>query len=357
MATAIIGTNADANSFFTSLGDTFKNAGQTIAQGTQSAYGIVKNETIDAAQTTGGAFQQAGQTIAGTAKDVYGKTVQFAREEWNGTVRAINTVGDALQNVTVNFKTDALNEMRPAWENVQRAADSFADSTVTVADKSTNGVLYFSNETWNSLQAAGAPALAPMAAPKEGVDTTNPESLAAAVTSNSITQYADAARSILVAISANRSAQVSGAVGANVLAAYAQNNTQVPLGISESFSTAMLAADRAYANHTGDVTPTVVAQTLMEGLQAAVSNCTSTQQTTLQANSAAWYKFYAAQCCGPVTSTVGKMSLIMQQVPSDAVANAWFNELGNTYMGGAHPSFDLARCLAQDGDAVDLNVS
>ena len=68
-------------------------------------------------------------------------------------------------------------------------------------------------------------------------------------------------------------------------------------------------------------------------------------------------RFYAAQCCGPVTSTVGKMSLIMQQVPSDAVANAWFNELGNTYMGGAHPSFDLARCLAQDGDAVDLNVS
>ncbi len=71
-----------------------------------------------------------------------------------------------MQNVTVNFKTDALNEMRPAWENVQRAADSFADSTVTVADKSTNGVLYFSNETWSSLQAAGAPALAPMAAPK-----------------------------------------------------------------------------------------------------------------------------------------------------------------------------------------------
>ncbi len=62
---------------------------------------------------------------------------------------------------------------------------------------------------------------------QEGVDTTNPESMAAAVSSKSSTQYADAARSILVAISANRSTQVSGAVGANVLAAYSQNNTQV----------------------------------------------------------------------------------------------------------------------------------
>ncbi len=52
----------------------------------------------------------------------------------------------------------------------------------------------------------------------------------------------------------------------------------------------MLAADKAYANHTGDVSPTAVAQTLMAGLQAAVSNCTSTQETTLQARSAAWYK-------------------------------------------------------------------
>ena len=65
---------------------------------------------------------------------------------------------------------------------------------------------------------------------------------------------------------------------------------QVPLGISESFATAMLAADKAYANHTGDVSPTAVAQTLMAGLHAAVSNCTSTQETTLQARSAAWYK-------------------------------------------------------------------
>ena len=68
-------------------------------------------------------------------------------------------------------------------------------------------------------------------------------------------------------------------------------------------------------------------------------------------------RFYASECCGPVTSTVGDMSLIMQQVPSDTVANAWFNELGSTYLYGSQPSFDLARCLAQDQNVVNLNVS
>ena len=65
---------------------------------------------------------------------------------------------------------------------------------------------------------------------------------------------------------------------------------QVPLGISEAFAIAMLAADKAYANHTAAVTPTAVAETLVNGLQAAVSNCTSTRNTTLPAKSAAWYK-------------------------------------------------------------------
>ena len=64
---------------------------------------------------------------------------------------------------------------------------------------------------------------------QEGVDTTNSESLMAAASSNSNTQYADAARSILVAIAANRSADVSAAVGSVVLTAYAQNNTQVAI--------------------------------------------------------------------------------------------------------------------------------
>ena len=62
---------------------------------------------------------------------------------------------------------------------------------------------------------------------QEGVDTTNPESFAAAASSNSSAQYADAARSIMVAIAANRSTNVSAAVGSVVLAAYDTNNTQV----------------------------------------------------------------------------------------------------------------------------------
>ena len=53
LATASIQTHADANSFFSDLGDTFRNAGQTVAQGTQTAYSIVKNDTISAAQATG----------------------------------------------------------------------------------------------------------------------------------------------------------------------------------------------------------------------------------------------------------------------------------------------------------------
>ena len=68
-------------------------------------------------------------------------------------------------------------------------------------------------------------------------------------------------------------------------------------------------------------------------------------------------RFYAAECCGPVQPTVGDMSLIMQQVPSDTVANAWFHALGSTSLLGSQSSFDLARCLAQNQQVVSLNVS
>lgn len=68
-------------------------------------------------------------------------------------------------------------------------------------------------------------------------------------------------------------------------------------------------------------------------------------------------RFYASNCCGPVTPMVGDMSLIMQQVPSDAVSNAWFNQLGRISQYRTQPTFDLARCLAQDQNAVNLNVS
>ena len=66
---------------------------------------------------------------------------------------------------------------------------------------------------------------------------------------------------------------------------------QVPLGLSEAFATAMLAADKAFADHTAAVTPTTAASTFIEGLQAAVANCTSGLQTNLQPRSAGWYKW------------------------------------------------------------------
>ncbi|CAK0783756.1 hypothetical protein CVIRNUC_006955 [Coccomyxa viridis] len=367
LATAARKGRADAGSFFNNLGNTFVNAGETIAHGTQAAYSTVKNDTVNAAQATGSAFKQAGEAVAGAAKDVYSQSVQFARQEWNGTERAINTVEGALQNVTsdlnetvVQFKTSALSGMKPAWEDVQRAADSFANTSLAVASQGVSGAVHFGNEKWTALQAAPGPAaaLTPVGAPsQDGVDVTNSVSLLAAAGSNSSAQFTAAARSIIVAIAANRSADVASAVGAVVITADAANNTQVPLGLSEAFATAMLAADKAFADHTAAVTPTTAASTFIEGLQAAVANCTSGLQTNLQPRSAGWYKFYASRCCSQVAPTVGDMSLIMQQVPSDTVANAWFDQMSSTYQYGLQPSFDLARCLAENQDIVNLNVS
>lgn len=65
---------------------------------------------------------------------------------------------------------------------------------------------------------------------------------------------------------------------------------QVSLGLSEAFATAMLASDKAFVNHTAAVNPNAVTETLMAGLQAAVANCTSGLQTSLQPKSAGWYK-------------------------------------------------------------------
>ena len=80
-------------------------------------------------------------------------------------------------------------------------------------------------------------------------------------------------------------------------------------------------------------------------------------QTLTQAVALCLCRFYASNCCGPVTAMVGDMSLIMQQVPSDAVSNAWFNQLGGISQYGMQPTFDLARCLAQDQNAVNVSVS
>ena len=53
LATAARKGRADAGSFFNNLGNTFVNAGETIAHGTQAAYSSVKNDTVNAAQATG----------------------------------------------------------------------------------------------------------------------------------------------------------------------------------------------------------------------------------------------------------------------------------------------------------------
>ena len=80
-------------------------------------------------------------------------------------------------------------------------------------------------------------------------------------------------------------------------------------------------------------------------------------QTLTQAVGLCLRRFYSSNCCGRVTPMVGDMSLIMQQVPSDAVSNAWFNQLGRISQYRTQPTFDLARCLAQDQNAVNLSVS
>ena len=53
LATAARQGRADAGSFFNNLGNSFANAGETIAHGTQAAYSTVKNDTVNAAQATG----------------------------------------------------------------------------------------------------------------------------------------------------------------------------------------------------------------------------------------------------------------------------------------------------------------
>jgi hypothetical protein len=53
------------------------------------------------------------------------------------------------------------------------------------------------------------------------------------------------------------------------------------------------------------------------------------------------------------------MSLIMQQVPEldQGAANAWFDALGSSYNYGTAPTFNLARCLAADSNAVNVEAS
>lgn len=47
------GSTADIGSFFNSLGNTLKDAGNTVKDGTETAFQVVKNTTVDAANATG----------------------------------------------------------------------------------------------------------------------------------------------------------------------------------------------------------------------------------------------------------------------------------------------------------------
>ena len=68
-------------------------------------------------------------------------------------------------------------------------------------------------------------------------------------------------------------------------------------------------------------------------------------------------RFYADQCCGAVTDTLGRMSLIMQQVPDRAASDAWFSTLGDSYQLGQAPAFNLARCLAANKDILSVQAA
>lgn len=68
-------------------------------------------------------------------------------------------------------------------------------------------------------------------------------------------------------------------------------------------------------------------------------------------------RFYADKCCGTVTDTLGRMSLIMQQVPDRAASDAWFSTLGDSFQLGVAPVFNLARCLAADKNIVTVQAA
>ena len=68
-------------------------------------------------------------------------------------------------------------------------------------------------------------------------------------------------------------------------------------------------------------------------------------------------RLYADKCCGEVTDTLSRMSVIMQQVPDRAASDAGFSTLGASYEFGRTPVFNLARCLAADKAFVSAQVA
>lgn len=53
IATSATQSSADIGGFFHSLGDTFSSAGNTIKNGAQATFQVVKNGTVEAANVTG----------------------------------------------------------------------------------------------------------------------------------------------------------------------------------------------------------------------------------------------------------------------------------------------------------------
>ncbi|BDA41275.1 hypothetical protein COCOBI_02-0550 [Coccomyxa sp. Obi] len=363
-------SSADVGSFFQSLGNTFSSAGNTIKDGAQATFQVVKNGTVEAANVTGEAFKNAGNAVVDGAKTAYNKTATFAQQNFEGTKREINTLEGVLQNATstlkqtvFDFKDSAIKELQPVADQVQAAAERLANTTVRVVSDGVSGVVSFGNDTWHALSADSpaadlAPSVAPLTSSQVTVDATSAQSILAALRGNaSDAGFPALAQSIVVALAEGRGRNVSTAVGAAVGAEGGRNDTKVSQGLAQAFATAMLAADNATVQNAARINSTEVAEVYIAGLQDAVSNCTASTTSTVPPNTPAWFQFYADRCCGTVTDTLGRMSLIMQQVPDRVASDAWFNTLGDSYQLGQAPVFNLARCLAADKNIVAVQAA
>ncbi|CAL8462000.1 g1531 [Coccomyxa elongata] len=370
LATSTTHSSADISGFFQSLGNTFSSAGNTIKDGAQATFQVVKSGTVEAANVTGEAFKNAGDAVVDGAKTAYNKTATFARQHFEGTKREINTLEGVLQNATSNlkqtvfdFKDSAIKELQPVADQVEAAAEKLANTTVRVVSDGVSGVVSFGNDTWRAFSADSpaadlAPAVLPLTSSQVTVDATSSRSVLAALRGNaSDGGFPALAQSIVVALAEGRGRNVSAAVGAAVGAEAGRNETKVSQGLAQAFATAMLAADNATVQNAVPINSTEVAKVYVAGLQDAVSNCTAATKTTVPPNTQAWFQFYADKCCGTVTNTLGRMSLIMQQVPDRAASDAWFKTLGDSYQLGQAPVFNLARCLAADKNIVSVQAA
>ncbi|KAK9908886.1 hypothetical protein WJX75_004225 [Coccomyxa subellipsoidea] len=136
---------------------------------------------------------------------------------------------------------------------------------------------------------------------------------------------------------------------------YANHN--VSQGLAQAFATAMLAAGNITVQNAARINSTAIAEVFIAGLQDAVANCTAATKTSLPPDTQAWFQLYVDKCCGTVTETLSRMSVIMQQVPDRAASDAWFGTLGASYKFGRTPVINLARCLAADKNTVSAEAA